>query len=59
MVLGIVLTIVVVLLAPRVLKSDGDGFLPNIKMEESADLLRLVGAEAALLETPDPHHLAM
>ena len=39
--------------------ADGDRLLADVKVEEAADLLRLIGAEAALFETPDAHHLAM
>lgn len=38
---------------------DGHGFLADVEMEETADPALLIGAQAALLEAPDAHHLAI
>src|SRR5689334_16622981 len=48
----------VIVLAHEGAAPDRDGFLADVKMEESANLLGLVGTETAFLETPDPQHLA-
>jgi hypothetical protein len=39
--------------------ADRDGLLTDVEVQKAADLLRLVGAEAALFEAPDAHHLAV
>jgi hypothetical protein len=39
--------------------ADGDGFLSDVKMEESPDLFALIGAEAAFFEPSDAKHLAV
>src|SRR5690606_15607183 len=37
--------------------ADGDGFLTDVEVEKTADFLGLVGAQTALLEAADTHHL--
>jgi hypothetical protein len=49
----------VVVLAHDGHAADGDGFLPDVEVEEAADLALLVAAQAALLEAADAHHVAV
>ena len=45
-----------VVLAHEGAAADGDGLLADVQVKEAADLLRLVRAQAPLLEPPDAHH---
>jgi hypothetical protein len=38
--------------------ADGHGFLADVKMEKTTNLLGLVGAQTPFLETTDAHHHA-
>jgi hypothetical protein len=49
----------VVVLAHQGAAADGHRLLADVEVKEPADLLRLVGPQAALLEPADPHHQAV
>ena len=49
----------VVVLAHEGAATDGDRFLADVEMQESADLFGLVGAQGAFLKATDADHLAM
>ncbi len=49
----------VVVLAHQRAAADGHRLLADVEMQEAADLLGLVGAQAALLEPADAHHHAV